>query len=70
MTLGELLPAITTPVRLLNGKNDPAVPVSNVEYPHSRLQGSKLDVIDTSHFVWEENAAEYARVITEWWKAN
>ncbi|KJK52071.1 hypothetical protein UK23_04915 [Lentzea aerocolonigenes] len=68
--LAELLPAITTPVQLLNGKNDPVVPVSNVEYLHGKLPNSKLDVIDAGHFAWEENADEYARMITEWWQQN
>lgn len=69
-TLAELLPTITTPVQLLNGEHDPVVPPSNVEFLHSKLPNSKLDVIDAGHFAWEENASEYARVLTEWWQAN
>ncbi|MET9629572.1 alpha/beta hydrolase [Lentzea sp. NPDC006480] len=68
--LAELLPTITTPVQLLNGKNDPVVPPSNVEFLHGKLPNSKLDVIDAGHFAWEENADEYARVVTEWWQKN
>ncbi|RAS70943.1 pimeloyl-ACP methyl ester carboxylesterase [Lentzea atacamensis] len=69
-TLNGLLPAITTPVQLINGAHDPVVPVSNVEHLHSKLPNSKLDVVDAGHFVWEENADEYARIVTEWWQAN
>lgn len=68
--LRELLPGITTPVQLINGKLDSVVPVSNVEYLHERLPNSRLDVVDAGHFVWEENADEYARIITEWWQSN
>ncbi|MGW6929384.1 alpha/beta fold hydrolase [Lentzea sp. NPDC054927] len=67
-TLGDLLPGITTPVQLINGEHDPFVPVSNAEYLHGRLPNSKLDLIDAGHFAWEENADEYARVVTEWWQ--
>lgn len=70
VALGELLPTITTPVQLINGERDPVVPVSNAEYLHGRLPGSRLDVVDAGHFVWEENAGEYARIVTEWWQAN
>ncbi|MEV6711039.1 alpha/beta hydrolase [Lentzea sp. NPDC051208] len=67
-TLSELLPGITTPVQLINGKRDTVVPVSNVEYLHERLPNSRLDVVDAAHFVWEENADEYARIVTGWWQ--
>src|ERR1043165_8339148 len=57
--LDELLPGITTPAPLINGKPDPVVPVSNAEHLHERLPNSALDVVDAGHFVWEENADEY-----------
>ncbi|MDX8148959.1 alpha/beta hydrolase [Lentzea sp. BCCO 10_0061] len=66
--LSKLLPGITTPVQLINGKNDTVVPVSNAEYLHERLPNSRLDVVDAAHFVWEENADEYARIVTNWWQ--
>ncbi|GHH29959.1 alpha/beta fold hydrolase [Lentzea cavernae] len=68
--LDELLPGITTPVQLINGERDSVVPVSNVEHLHGRLPNSRLDVVDAGHFVWEENAAEYARIVTTWWQNN
>lgn len=46
------------------------VPVANVEYLHRHLPNSKLDVIDVGHFVWEEGADDYARVVTAWWQAS
>ncbi|MFS8097710.1 alpha/beta hydrolase [Lentzea alba] len=68
--LSDLLPQITTPVQLINGKNDAVVPVANAEYLHERLPNSKLTVADAGHFVWEENADAYARALIEWWQAN
>lgn len=65
-TLDELLPTITTPVQLINGDHDPVVPVSNVAHLHRRLPNSKLGVVDAGHFVWEENADEYAGIVTAW----
>jgi pimeloyl-ACP methyl ester carboxylesterase len=68
--LGDLLPTITTPVQIIAGGKDPVVPVANAEYLHARLPHSKLDVLDAGHFTWEEAPADYARVITDWWRAN
>ncbi|WP_439656810.1 alpha/beta fold hydrolase [Lentzea sp. HUAS TT2] len=70
LELDRLLPGITTPVQLINGKNDAVVPVSNAEHLHERLPNSRLDVVDAGHFVWEENADEYARIVTSWWQQN
>ncbi|MFL4909118.1 alpha/beta fold hydrolase [Streptomyces sp. MMS24-I2-30] len=67
--LGELLPAIETPVQIIAGRYDSVVPLDNAEYLHQRLPHSKLDVIDAGHFVWEEGADEYADVVTRWWQA-
>ncbi|GLY46948.1 alpha/beta hydrolase [Lentzea sp. NBRC 102530] len=66
--LRALLPTITTPVQLINGRRDAVVPVANAEFLHGALPDSKLDVIDAGHFVWEENADEYARIVTTWWQ--
>lgn len=68
--LGGLLAGIGTPVQIIAGRNDPVVPPANAEYLHERLPHSRLDVLDTGHFVWEEDAAGYARAITAWWQAN
>ena len=63
--LAELLPTITTPVTLVNGRHDRVVPPSNVEFLHERLPNSHLRIIDAGHFVWEEAPAEYAAIILE-----
>jgi pimeloyl-ACP methyl ester carboxylesterase len=67
--LSDLLPGITTPLQILAGRDDPVVPLANAEYLHNRVPDSKLDAIDAGHFAWEENADDYADVITAWWQA-
>jgi pimeloyl-ACP methyl ester carboxylesterase len=63
--LAELLPQITTPVTLVNGRHDRVVPLANVEFLDARLPNSRVVVIDAGHFVWEEAPAEYAAAILD-----
>lgn len=63
--LAELLPGITTPVTIINGRHDRVVPLTNAEFLDERLPNSRLKVIDAGHFVWEEAPAEYASIILE-----
>ena len=65
--LRDLLPEIQTPVQVIAGARDPAVPPVNAEFLHERLRQSKLDVIDAGHFTWEDGADEYAALVTSWW---
>ena len=63
--LAELLPQITTPVTIINGRNDRVVPVANAEFLDERLPTSRVALIDAGHFVWEEAPAEYAAIIVD-----
>lgn len=63
--LGELLPQITTPVTIINGRHDRVVPVANAEFLDERLPNSRLAIIDAGHFVWEEAPVEYASIILD-----
>src|SRR5262249_51889899 len=65
--LADLLPEIQTPALIINGAHDPAVLPVNAEYLHQRLPKSKLDLLDSGHFAWEDRADEYAALITSWW---
>jgi len=65
--LRDLLPRIETPVQIIAGARDPAVPPVNAEFLHERLPKSKLDIIDAGHFNWEEAPDEYAALVTSWW---
>ena len=64
--LRDRLPEILTPVQIITGRRDPLVPVGNAEYLHELLPNSKLAVLDTGQFVWEEAAEQYASLIIEW----
>lgn len=61
--LAKLLPQITTPVTIINGRNDRFVPLANAEFLDKRLPNSSVAIIHAGHFVWEEAPAEYASVI-------
>lgn len=63
--LAEMLPQITTPVTIINGRHDPVVPLANAEFLDARLPASSLVVIDAGHFVWEEAPTEYASAILD-----
>ena len=61
--LAELLPQITTPVTIINGRQDRVVPLANAEFLDERLPNSRVAIIEAGHFVWEEAPAEYATAI-------
>jgi pimeloyl-ACP methyl ester carboxylesterase len=63
--LAQLLPQITTPVTIINGRHDRVVPLANAEFLDDRLPNSRLAVIDAGHFVWEEAPTEYATIILD-----
>jgi pimeloyl-ACP methyl ester carboxylesterase len=65
--LRDLLPKITTPVQIIAGRRDPAVPPVNAQFLHERLPHSKLAMVDAGHFTWEEVADEFAALVTSWW---
>jgi pimeloyl-ACP methyl ester carboxylesterase len=65
--LRDLLPEIQTPVQIIAGARDPAVPFVNAEFLHERLPKSRLDIVDAGHFTWEDAADEYAALVTSWW---
>jgi pimeloyl-ACP methyl ester carboxylesterase len=44
------------------------VPPINGEYLHERLPNSKLDILDTGHYAWEDVADQYAAIISAWVK--
>ena len=66
--LRDLLPQIQTPVQIIAGRRDRAVPPANAEFLHQRLPHSRLDILDAGHFTWEDAATQYAALATAWWK--
>jgi pimeloyl-ACP methyl ester carboxylesterase len=67
--LRDLLPQIRTPVQIIAGTRDQAVPPVNADFLHDRLPHSTLDMVDAGHFTWEDAADEYAALVTSWWRA-
>jgi pimeloyl-ACP methyl ester carboxylesterase len=65
--LRDLLPRVQTPVQIIAGRRDRAVPPVNAEFLHERLPHSKLDIIDAAHFTWEDGSDQYATLVTTWW---
>ena len=64
--LGHVLPTIYTPVQIIAGRWDPLVPLADADYLHARLPNSRLDILDTGHFAWEEAPEQYAAIVTAW----
>jgi pimeloyl-ACP methyl ester carboxylesterase len=65
--LRDLLPRIQTPVQIIAGRHDQAVPPVNAEFLHDRLPHSQLSLVDAAHFTWEDAADQYAALVTSWW---
>ncbi len=65
--LRDLLQEIQTPVQIIAGARDVAVPRVNAEFLAERLPNSKLDILDAGHFTWEDAADEYAALAKSWW---
>ncbi len=63
--LAGLLPQITVPVTIINGRRDRVVPLANAEFLDERLPTSRLVIIDAGHFVWEEEPAKYASTVLD-----
>ena len=63
--LAGLLPQITVPVTIINGRHDRVVPLANAEFLDQRLPTSRLVIIDAGHFVWEEVPAKYASAVLD-----
>jgi pimeloyl-ACP methyl ester carboxylesterase len=65
--LRDLLPQIQTPVQIIAGRRDRAVPSANAWFLHQRLPRSRLDILDAGHFTWEDAASQYAALVATWW---
>jgi pimeloyl-ACP methyl ester carboxylesterase len=63
--LADLLPRITTPVTIINGRNDRVVPLANAAFLDARLPTSRVAIIDGGHFIWEEAPTEYASIVLQ-----
>ena len=57
----ELLPGIETPVQIMSPRETMVVPPINAAYFHRRLPNSRLDLLDTAHFPWEDRGRPVRR---------
>jgi pimeloyl-ACP methyl ester carboxylesterase len=64
--LHEVLASIQTPVLSIWGSQDPLVPPINAEILDKSLPSTRSLLLDSSHFVWEDQADAYARAVVEW----
>jgi pimeloyl-ACP methyl ester carboxylesterase len=65
--LRDRLPNSRTPVQIIAGAHDVAVPPANALFLDNRLPNSRLDIVDAGHFAWEDGADDYAAIVTKWW---
>jgi pimeloyl-ACP methyl ester carboxylesterase len=65
-TLRDLLGEIQTPTQIIAGKRDPLIPPTNAEYLHERLPNSRLALLDTGHFAWEDGAEQWGSIALDW----
>ncbi len=68
--LAERLGDIRSPVQIIAGRHDALVPPSNAEFLHARLANSKLDILETGHFTWEDGAEDYLKLTSAWIEAH
>jgi pimeloyl-ACP methyl ester carboxylesterase len=68
--LAERLGEIRTPVQIIAGRHDALVPPSNAEFLHARIAHSKLDILDTGHYTWEDGADDYLELTRSWIEAH
>lgn len=64
--LHALLPSVRTPVSSIWGAHDPLVPPINAEILDKSLPNTRSLVLDSSHFVWEDQPEGYAAAVVEW----
>jgi len=66
--LRDLLGQTQTPVQIIAGGRDWAVPPVNGYFLDDRLPHSKLDILNAGHFTWEDAPNDYAELVINWWQ--
>ncbi|WP_171947728.1 alpha/beta fold hydrolase [Bradyrhizobium erythrophlei] len=64
--LHKVLPSIRTPVLGIWGSEDPLVPPINAEILSELLPHTRSLFLESSHFVWEDQAEAYAAAVIDW----
>ena len=55
-----------TPVQIIAGRHDALVPPNNAQFLHTRLAHSKLDILETGQFAWEDGTDDYLELARSW----
>lgn len=64
--LAPRLASIKLPVAIVVGRNDPYGLARDAAVLRERLPHARLDVLEAGHCVWEERAAEFESIVTQW----
>jgi pimeloyl-ACP methyl ester carboxylesterase len=64
--LAPRLSSIDLPVSIVVGRNDPYALARDAAVLRERLPRARLDVLEAGHCVWEERAAEFEAIVTQW----
>jgi pimeloyl-ACP methyl ester carboxylesterase len=64
--LAPRLASIEVPVAIVVGRNDPYGLARDATLLRERLPHARLDVLEAGHCVWEERAAEFEAIVTQW----
>ncbi len=64
--LAPQLASIELPVAIVVGRNDPYGLARDAALLRERLPHARLDVLEAGHCVWEERAAEFQSIVTQW----
>jgi pimeloyl-ACP methyl ester carboxylesterase len=64
--LRTALPHIRTPVLSIWGAHDPIAPPPNADVLDKGLPKTRSVLLDSGHFVWEDQAEQYAAAVLDW----
>ena len=54
------------PALVIAGREDPIAPPANAYFLGRNLARSRVEFIESGHFVWQDAPERYAGLLTEW----
>jgi pimeloyl-ACP methyl ester carboxylesterase len=60
------LDKLPVPVQIIWGRHDPIALVENAFILNRRLPNTKLNILETGHYAWEDEWEAFAAIIKEW----
>jgi pimeloyl-ACP methyl ester carboxylesterase len=64
--LSIALKKVKIPALVISGREDPIAPPANAYYLGRNLARSRVEFIESGHFVWQDAPERYAGLLTEW----